>query len=144
MQNIRAAAPLPHLSVRTGSVVAMVNPGEVAVPCFLNKTIECRVYGDGKLAQVAVVLHGLCLGFGRGKFREVEAGEQEEAFNHEKEVAFDMKDSEDLVMLENKVMSLHQVISERNASTGQASVSYHTMVPKPGIEKAFTLKQDLT
>ena len=93
--------------------------------------------------KVKVALHSLCVGFGRGKFREVKAelSEGDAPFNSEKEVKFLLEDSSNLVMIENKVISLGAAVKERNESTGQASISYHTMVPKPG-EDGFSVKQD--
>ena len=98
--------------------------------------------GAGDLCKVKVQFQSLCVGFGRGKWREVKAGDGEEnAFNPETEVAFHLTESSDLVMLENKVISLGEAVATRNQTTGGASVSYHTMAPKPG-EDGFTLKQD--
>ena len=96
----------------------------------------------GALSKVKVQFQSLCVGFGRGKFREAKADDGEEnALDPEKEVSFHMKESSDLVMVENKVISLGDAVAARNQTTGGASISYHTMVPKPG-EDGFTLKQD--
>lgn len=93
--------------------------------------------------KVKVGLHSLCVGFGRGKFREIKAelSEGDAPFNSEKEVKFIVEDSSNLVMVENKVISLGAAVKERKDSTGQASIQFHTMVPKPG-EDGFSVKQD--
>ena len=93
-------------------------------------------------AKVKVQLYGLCVGFGRGKFREIKLEDGEEhAFNPEKEVAYALKDSNDLVMLENRVISMDDVVKARAEANGQAAVAYYSMVKKPG-EDGFVLKQD--
>lgn len=87
-------------------------------------------------------LHALVAGFGRGKFREIKLdGGEEGALNPEKEIAFHLEDSSDLVLLENKATTLSEAVTARNDSTGQAAIAYHTMVNKPG-ESGFSLKQD--
>lgn len=88
--------------------------------------------------QVHIAMHSLCCGFGEGKFREVSATTS--PFDAEAEIAFDLKDASDLVMLDNKVLSLAEAIRAKKASTGAASVCYHTMQEKPG-EDTFTLQQ---
>ena len=87
-------------------------------------------------------LYGLCVGYGRGKFREIKPDDGEEnALNPEKEVPYVLQDSTDLVMLENKVMSMADVVKARADANGQAAVAYYSMVNKPG-EDGFVLKQD--
>lgn len=88
--------------------------------------------------QVHIAMHSLCCGFGEGKFREVSATTS--PFDAEAEIAFDLKDASDLVMLDKKVLSLAEAIRAKKASTGAASVCYHTMQEKPG-EDTFTLQQ---
>ena len=87
-------------------------------------------------------LYGLCVGYGRGKFREIKPDDGEEnALNPEKEVPYDLQDSTDLVMHENKVMSMADVVKARADANGQAAAAYYSMVKKPG-EDGFVLKQD--
>lgn len=84
--------------------------------------------------------HGLCVGFGKGKFREAKDGEA--AFDCEKEVAFKMATAEDMVMIDNRVLTLREVVGARKTAQGAASVSYHTMKETPGDEHGFQLTQD--
>ena len=87
-------------------------------------------------------LHGLCMGFGRGKFREIKPDDGAEGeLNPEKEVAFHLKDSGDLIMIESKVTTLLEAVNARTQSSGQAAISYHSITKKPG-EDGFFLKLD--
>ncbi|CAK9086316.1 Uncharacterized protein SCF082_LOCUS40832, partial [Durusdinium trenchii] len=111
VQNIRTTSTPPYLTIRSGSVIALVNEGD---------------------CSVKVPLHALVAGFGRGKFREIKLdGGEEGALNPEKEIAFHLEDSSDLVLLENKATTLSEAVTARNDSTGQAAIAYHTMVNKP-------------
>lgn len=83
-------------------------------------------------------MHSLCCGFGEGKFREVAADSG--TFDPEAEIAFDMKEGSDYVMLDNKVITLAEVVRGRKASAGAANVCYHTIQEKPGGD-GFTLQQ---
>ena len=147
VQNIRTTSDPPFLSIRSGSVVALVNGGDCSVSCRSVGPIPFGLVGGLEVAaynhaKVKVQLYGLCVGFGRGKFREIKPEDGDEnAFNPEKEVAYDLKDSDDLVMLENKVLSVADVVKTRAEASGQAAVAYYSMVKKPG-EDGFVLKQD--
>ena len=111
---------------------------------MLKNIVTCIFVDACNLDKVRVQLHGLCMGFGRGKFREIKPDDgTETGFNPEKEVAFHLKDSGDLIMIENKVTTLLEAVNARAQASGQDAVSYHSITKKPG-EDGFVLKQDKT
>ena len=149
MQNIRTTSTPPYLTVRSGSVLALVNEGDCSVSwhcagIMLKNIVTCIFVDACNHDKVRVQLHGLCMGFGRGKFREIKPDDgTETGFNPEKEVAFHLKDSGDLIMIENKVTTLLEAVNARAQASGQDAVSYHSITKKPG-EDGFVLKQDKT
>ena len=68
MQNIRTTSTPPYLTVRSGSVLALVNEGDCSVSwhcagIMLKNIVTCIFVDACNLDKARAQLHGLCMGF---------------------------------------------------------------------------------
>ena len=142
LQNIKVGKKveeLPNLSVRTGSILGVLNPTDdpVILTCFAQIDGLAESLALCSYCQVTISPGPFLAGFGKGKFKEWSSDDSQPH-----DVKFEVELGSQVILLDNAPTTITAAIQNKRKTNPNASLCYHNVASEPGLQETdfkFTL-----